>query len=304
MGGLAAYLPITRWTFLISCLAIAGVPPLAGFWSKDEILWKAFTTLGTGPIPGWLLYAMGLAAAACTSFYMWRSYYLTFEGPHAREEIAKKVHESPPAITGVLVILAALSVVAGAVLGFSPRLVGMKGEALLEEWLAPVTAQADPRFAMQSVGVELGLMVLSVGVAFVAWQIARRRYGANRSKRWVEEEQRLPGYTLLQSKYYIDEIYEGSIVRGVLLLRLVFADMDRWIVDGVVNGVAVAARASAWVSDAIDRYLVDGVVDLLSRAVLAAGGRLRRLQTGRVQTYVYVLLGGVVLVAVLHYFFR
>jgi NADH-quinone oxidoreductase subunit L len=108
-------MPLTARTYFIACLAItaAPIPFFAGFWSKDEILWKAFNAESTGFVPGVLVYAMGLAAALGTSFYMWRSYYLTFEGEHAKPEIAKKVHESPAAITYVLAVLAFLSTVAG-----------------------------------------------------------------------------------------------------------------------------------------------------------------------------------------------
>jgi NADH-quinone oxidoreductase subunit L len=111
MGGLKKVMPTTALTYRIACFAItaAPIPFFAGFWSKDEILWKAFTTENTGFMPGALVYVMGLTAALCTSFYMWRSYYLTFEGPHAKKEIPKKVHESPLTITGVLLILAFLS---------------------------------------------------------------------------------------------------------------------------------------------------------------------------------------------------
>jgi NADH-quinone oxidoreductase subunit L len=299
-------MPLTARTYFAACLAItaAPIPFFAGFWSKDEILWKAFTAESTGPIPGWLVYGMGLAAALCTSFYMWRSYYLTFEGPHARAEIGKKVHESPPAITGVLAILAVLSALAGAVFGFSPHLVGLRGEALLEEWLAPVVAHSEARFAKEDLGLELALMALSVGLAVFGWSRARARYGEKRKKTWAEDEARLPGFALLQNKYYVDEIYDASVVRPFMGLRLFLADIDRWIVDGIVNGVSVVARACAWVSGAIDHYLVDGAVNFVSGGVLAAGERLRRMQTGRIQTYVYGLLGGVALIALVRYFLR
>src|ERR1700677_3917217 len=141
MGGLRRVMPTTALTYFIACLAItaAPIPFFAGFWSKDEILWKAFTTENTGFVPGLLVYLMGLVAALCTSFYMWRSYYLTFEGPHARKEIAKKVHESPLTITAVLMVLALLSTVSGFILGFSKHLLGdPHAEPLLEQWLAPV----------------------------------------------------------------------------------------------------------------------------------------------------------------------
>jgi NADH-quinone oxidoreductase subunit L len=250
-----------------------------------------------------LVYGLGLTAALCTSFYMWRSYYLTFEGPHAKKEIADKVHESPPAITGVLAILAVLSALAGVVFGFSPHLLGGHGEPLLEEWLAPVTAHSSAHFTKEGLSLELGLMALSVVLAVFGWSQARLRYGENRKKTWAEDERRLPAFTLLQNKYYVDEIYGASVVRAFMALRLVLADVDRWIVDGVVNGVGVLVRLCAWIGGAIDHYLVDGAVNFVSDGVLAAGDRLRRVQTGRIQTYVYGLLGGVAFLALVRYFF-
>jgi NADH-quinone oxidoreductase subunit L len=304
MGGLKKVMPWTARTYFVACLAItaAPIPFFAGFWSKDEILWKAFTSESTGFVPGPLVYVMGLVAAACTSFYMWRSYYLTFEGPHAREEIATKVHESPAAITWVLITLAFLSTVAGAFFGFSTHITGGHGEPILEEWLAPVLAHCEAKFGHQGLGLELGLMVLSVGLALGSWTIARGRYGEKRSPEWVEDEKKFPGFTLLQNKYYVDEIYAASIVRAFMGLRLILADVDKWIVDGIVNGVSVITRAVAWVNGAIDTYLVDGAVNLVADVILGAGARLRRVQTGRIQNYVYGLLGGVTFFAIVRYF--
>ena len=306
MGGLKRVMPLTARTYFIACLAItaAPIPFFAGFWSKDEILWKAFTTQSTGAIPGVLVYAMGLTAAACTSFYMWRSYYLTFEGPHAKKEIADKVKESPAAITWVLAALAFLSAFTGVVLGFSTHLVGGHGEPLLEQWLAPVMAHSAAEFTHQSLGLELGLMALSVGIALFAWSRARARYGEGRSAKWAEEEMVFPGYKLTQNKYYVDEIYAATVVRGFMGLRLVLAEMDRWIVDGIVNGVGVLVRATSWINGAIDHYLVDGAVNLVADGVLGAGDKLRRVQTGRIQNYVYGLLGGVAFFAIVQYFLR
>ena len=228
MGGLARVMPTTAMTYRIACLAItaAPIPFLAGFWSKDEILWKAFSTQHTGPIPGVLIYLMGLVAVG-TSFYMWRSYYLTFEGPHARKEIATKVKESPGAIIYVLATLAVLSAVAGFVFGFSKHYIGGHGEPLLEQWLHPVMAHADVQMSRYSLGLELLLMIVSVGGALGAWSLARARYGEKRARSWAADEQRLPGFTLLHNKYYVDEIYAATIVRGFLGLRPVLAEMDR-----------------------------------------------------------------------------
>jgi hypothetical protein len=245
MGGLKRVMPITARTYQIACLAItaAPIPFFAGFWSKDEILWKAFGTMNTGSVPGVLIYLMGLSAALGTSFYMWRSYYLTFEGPHARKEIATKVHESPAAITYVLIVLAFLSTVAGALFGFGTHFIGGHGEPLLNTWLHPTLAHAQASFKPYGLGLEYALMGVSVGGAIAMWALARSRYGEKRSPNWAANEQRLPGFNLLSNKYFVDEIYHATIVRAFLWTRIVFAEMDRWIVDGIVNAFSVGARA-------------------------------------------------------------
>jgi NADH-quinone oxidoreductase subunit L len=306
MGGLRRVMPTTALTYRIACFAItaAPIPFFAGFWSKDEILWKAFTTENTANVPGVLIYLMGLTAALGTSFYMWRSYYLTFEGPHARKEIAKKVHESPGAIIYVLAFLAFLSTVSGFVFGVSKHLIGGHGEPLLEDWLHPVLAHAETKFTSQSLGLELAMMAISVGGAIGAWALARSRYGAGRSPNWAAEERTLPGFALMQNKYYVDEIYAATVVRGFMGLRLVLAEMDRWIVDGLVNGLGVLVRGASWIGGAIDQYIVDGLVNFVAEGTLTAGNKLRTLQTGRVQNYVYGLLGGVAFFAIVQYFLR
>ena len=306
MGGLKRVMPLTARTYFVACLAItaAPIPFFAGFWSKDEILWKAFTTESTGVVPGLLIYVMGLVAALCTSFYMWRSYYLTFTGPHAKKEIADKVHESPAAITWVLATLAVLSTFAGALFGFSTHIIGGHGEPLLEEWLHPVLAHSAAHFEGRGLPLELGLMALSVGGAIGAWALARSRYGADRSPTWAKEERRIPGFLLMQNKYYVDEIYQATVVRAFMALRIVLAEMDRWIVDGIVNGLGVAVRGVAWVGGAIDTYIVDGLVNFVAEGTLEAGSKLRGLQTGRIQNYVYGLLGGVAFFAIIQYFLR
>jgi NADH-quinone oxidoreductase subunit L len=159
-------------------------------------------------------------------------------------------------------------------------------------------------FKEPGLGLELGLMALSVAGAIGSWAIARSRYGADRPANWAEVEKKLPGFTLTQNKYYVDEIYAGSVVKAFMALRLVLADMDTWIVDGLVNGLGVLVRTVAWINGAIDTYLVDGLVNFVAEGTLAAGGKLRTLQTGRIQNYVYGLLGGVAFFAIVQYFFR
>jgi len=141
-----------------------------------------------------------------------------------------------------------------------------------------------------------------VGLAFVAYKAAKRRYGPNRSKSWAAEEKGLPLFDAIQNKYWVDEIYQASFISWALKLRLILSDMDHWVVDGLVNGVAVLGKGAAWVTGAIDQHLVDGAVNFVAEGTLAAGNRLRKVQTGRIQSYVYGLLGGVAFFAILQYF--
>jgi len=304
MGGLKRVMPLTAKTYWVACVAItaAPIPLFAGFWSKDEILWKALNTENIGMVPSLLIYVMGLTAAACTSFYMWRSYYLTFEGEHAKPEIATKVHESPPAITYVLSVLALLSMFAGIVFGLSSHLWGGHGEPMLEEWLHPVLRHAVVSFAERGLGLEYALMALSVWLAIGGFLVARRRYGAGRARDWAVREESLPLFEAIQNKYWVDEIYQATIIAWVLRLRLILSDMDRWVVDGIVNGASVAGRGAAWVTGAIDHYLVDGLVNFVAEGTLKAGAKLRTVQTGRIQSYVYGLLGGVAVLSIIQYF--
>ena len=152
--------------------------------------------------------------------------------------------------------------------------------------------------------LELALMALSVGGAIGSWALARSRYGENRSPNWAANERKIPGFELMQNKYYVDEIYQATVIKWFMGLRLVFSEMDRWIVDGIVNGLSVVARGASWVTNAIDQYIVDGAVNFVAEGTLSAGDKLRTLQTGRIQNYVYGLLGGVAFFSILQYFLK
>ncbi|MSP24291.1 MAG: hypothetical protein EXR75_03825 [Myxococcales bacterium] len=308
MGGLRSVMPKTARTYKIACMAITAVPPgLAGFWSKDEILWKAWNAQSTAFVPGWLIYVIGLLAALGTSFYMWRSYYLTFEGKHATKDIKEKVPESPAAMVVVLQILAALAVVSGVLFGISSHFTGGVGagflphEPLLESWLYPVTAHNSAVIGDAGHGVMYWLMALSVIGAIGSWGLAAVRYGASRADNWEEREKAVPGFLLMQNKYYVDEFYDKTIVAAFLRVRIVLAEMDRFIVDGLVNGTAVATRALSWLTGAVDTHVVDGAVNLVANSTLEAGQKLRTMQTGRVQNYVYGILGGVAFFAIMQF---
>ncbi|MGH7899322.1 MAG: NADH-quinone oxidoreductase subunit L [Candidatus Binatia bacterium] len=263
MGGLREKMPTTFWTFLIACCAIAGVPFFSGFFSKDAILLHAFTSPFGSPV----LWAMGLAGASLTAFYMFRLLFLTFFGKsRADHHTAEHVHESPPTMTVPLVILAVLSVVGG--------LVGLPEIWLwgdrFGEFLAPSVAHGDhPVHPSES--LELALMACSVAAAFAGIGLAYVFYV--RSPELPGELARRFGAVsrLLLNKSWVDELYDTTAGRGTIALaKGLWTFIDATVIDGVVNGVgqSVAAQSALW----------------------------RRVQTGNVQHYVLTFLVGVIVI--------
>jgi NADH-quinone oxidoreductase subunit L len=272
MGSLKKHLPVTFVTMFIATLAISGIPGLSGFFSKDEILWKSFSS-GHGHVGLWLV---GTVAAGITAFYMFRLVFLTFFGDSRMDpEVEAHVHESPYSMTVPLMILAVLAV-AGGWVGIPPVL---GGHNYFEGWLAPVFAHAAEGAAHgeahASAALEYLLMAASVGVALcgilLAWYLYRVRTEVP-----GEIAGRVPGlYDLVLNKYYVDEIYDAAIVRRI------------------VNG-------SVWLWEAFDMAFIDGIVNGIAALVNGAGARTRRLQSGVVGNYALsLLLGAVILVGFL-----
>ncbi|HTS00136.1 MAG TPA: NADH-quinone oxidoreductase subunit L [Bacteroidota bacterium] len=262
MGGLRAALPVTFWTFLAGTIAIAGIPPFAGFFSKDEILWNAFAR------GNWVLWAAGAAGAGLTALYMFRLVALTFTG-EPRWEKGTHPHEAPMTMAVPLVILAFLSIVGGFI-GW-PESLG--GSNAFERWLEPVFAPAGEKLALVAYPgafTEYMLMACSVAIALG---------GAYLAYAWYARHREIPGalvrrfagvYRVLLNKYYVDEVYEGAVVQPTVK----------------------TAEVLLW--KGVDVTLIDGFVNGLARAAAAAGGALRRVQTGVVQNYVLVFLAGAV----------
>ena len=251
MGGLKAKMPKTHMTMLVGCIAIAGIPPLAGFFSKDEILWSAFKIGGYGR---WV-WAIGFVAAAMTAFYMFRLYHMTFSGTfRGGHEAEHHVHESPSTMTVPLQVLAVGSMLAGLV-GI-PALIGdlIGVPNWFEHFLHPVFA--DAHHALEKVftqpvpghGVEAGLMLASVAIAAAGIFLATRFYAAH-----PEIPERLAtsfatAHRVLTNKYYVDELYAKVFVRGLTLGGgNAFFASDRYLIDGGdgevrpgfgVNGIA------------------------------------------------------------------
>jgi NADH-quinone oxidoreductase subunit L len=284
MGGLKRWMPRTYWTFLISTIAIAGIPPTSGFFSKDEILWKAFSS---GHV---VLWALGLAGAVLTAFYMFRQVFMTFHGEcRADHHTQEHLHESPSVMTTPLVILAGLALLAG-MLGV-PAALG--GSNVFEQWLAPVIEGAHGAHGHEAHHVEAleyGLMVLSVAVAVTGILIARAMY-LTRSLSPDRVSQALgPVYHWISNKYYVDELYQAVFVNGLLWVTWIAARFDVLVIDGIVNGCASLTRLWAWASGLFDRIVVDGAVDGVATVAAFVGGRVRRLQTGGINAYLYVIV--------------
>ena len=318
MGGLRKLMPVTAVTYFLSTAAIAGFPFFSGFFSKDEILWKAFDSgLVLLPGGGITLWALAALAALCTSFYMFRSYYLTFSGEyrgaaHGHDEHHGDHHgdhahvptESPRSITAVLGVLAFLAV-AGGYVGL-PLLWGLPNA--FEAWLEPVFAPSAEHVPSAGFGhgVEWALMAFSVVVAFAGFFAARALYRDGLSslpQRLLGSPNRLlrTVHRVVFHKYYVDEGYDAAVVRPSLALSRGLARGDTRLLDGLVNRVGTVGRALSALQGSIDRLFVDGLVNLVGGAISAAGRGLRRVQTGHVQAYVQGLALGALALVVLAY---
>jgi NADH-quinone oxidoreductase subunit L len=243
MGGLRGKLPWTHLTFLVATLAIAGLPPLAGFFSKDEILWGALAGPGGSP---WL-WGVGVATAGLTAFYMMRLYFLTFAGaPRFGGEVEHHLHESPPSMLGPLVVLAVGSTVVG-FLGVPHFLGGESVPNYLEHFLHPVVpapgAVATAAGAGESAGhseapiPEWGAMLVTLLVAAGAILAAARIYRRGPLPEGVPS----PIVRFARGKFYVDELYERLVLMPYRALCRGAAALDERIVDGLVNGAGFAA---------------------------------------------------------------
>src|SRR6266571_4964417 len=289
MGGLRKRLPITFWTFLIATLAISGIPPLSGFWSKDDIL----SSLLAGSSLDYILWGMGIVTAGLTAFYMFRLFFGIFMGdyrgtgpashgdeeePEEDEQRARSrgqgfynIHEAPPVMTIPLIILAVLTAIGGLVGSFS--IIGIPSWQPLANFLAPVFSGVhanEPSFIRQLISTGVSVIAALVGIA-VAWRLYRKGF--------EYKENNNPVYQLAFRKYYVDEILTAIIIRPLLGFGRAAA---RLIEGDALDG---GSRGVAW----------------LLRGTSAA---LRRLQSGYMRNYALVILVGVVLIIVYYAVWR
>ena len=300
MGGLARRMPQTFATWIVFALALAGCPFLAGFFSKDEILWQAFSSRHGH----WALWLVGTMVAGLTAFYTFRQVFLIFAG-ECRADASKQhhLHESPAVMTIPLWLLAAGAIGAG-YLGVPEALGDPTGiPHLVDAWLAPVlggphaTVAGPPHHAPH---LALVLMAVSVGVAGTGVLVAWLAYGRGvlHPAAWRAAFGGVP-YRVLRAGYGVDAFYQAVFVRGTIGLGRVLAWIDGRVIDGIVHAAAAIVRGASQVGGWVDRTIVDGVVDGVADGAWAAGARLRRLQSGAINAYLYVVvlgvLGGVLL---------
>jgi NADH-quinone oxidoreductase subunit L len=270
MGGLRKSLPITFITFAIGTWAIAGLPPFAGFFSKDEILAHVFEHSK-------VLWALGVLGSALTSFYMFRLLFLTFFGEfRGTEEQKHHLHESPATMTIPLIVLAVLSAVGGAL--------NLPGGGWLGHFLEPIfegSRQVNPEAFAESVGessTEYVLMAVSAGVALLALVLAYIMYISRKAVPAPNESERSLPEQVIYNKYYVDELYETIIVRPIRSMGDTFYSFGEFAVDGIVNGVAWLVKQSS--------------------------SQLRRLQSGSIGFYVFAMVLSIVLIFALRFFIR
>jgi NADH-quinone oxidoreductase subunit L len=264
-GGLRKYMPQTYSTFLIAALAISGIPPLSGFFSKDDILWYTFAN---GHL---ILWFIGFATALLTAFYMFRLYFLTFEG-NERFDHNKHPHESPKLMTIPLLILALLSAIGGFI-GIPVIFSGANGN-LFEKWLEPVFNNANSRlmiYGSHSNLEEIALMSVTViGVVFAIY-FARYIYLKNPKIAFNISRKFKRFNNLLVNKYFVDEFYDAAVVNPIEKMsdRFLWRFTDITVIDGMVNGTA-------------------SIINYIS-------GKIRKIQTGVTQFYAVIMMLGIVI---------
>jgi NADH-quinone oxidoreductase subunit L len=267
MGGLKKYLPVTHITFLIGCLAISGIPPFSGFFSKDEILAAAFAK---NPV----YYILGVAGSLLTAFYMFRLYAMTFlgsfRGTHEQEH---HLHESPSSMTIPLIVLAILSAVGG-FFGI-PEVFAHNAHAL-EKFLAPVFEHSAALQQKHEIAHSTELMMMAVVTALIIVVIV---FAWNRFSKYEKTDAPATGLgKVLENKWYVDEIYDAVITRPVNVFGKMLEKFDKYGIDWVVNSVG--------------------------RSVQYASRQVRLLQSGQVGSYVLLMVIGIIILFALQVFMK
>ncbi|MXY23600.1 MAG: NADH-quinone oxidoreductase subunit L [Acidobacteria bacterium] len=308
MGGLKSKMPITFWTMTIGAVAIAGIPPLSGFFSKDEILYRTFLH---SPV----LWGLGALTALMTAFYMFRLINMTFFGAYrgpapdahggdhhgdahghgddgGHGHAWHGPHESPRVMTWPLIVLAVGAVIAGFV--GVPAALG--GSNMIEHFLEPSFTVPGALHAAEEehhYEIEWALMAFSVLLAVGGIWFAHRNYVQQPERSEQMAASFAGAHRVLTNKYYVDELYDATVVRGTMGSAGGLWTVDKRVVDGAVNGTGWTTIMGSWVSHVLDKYVVDGLVNLTAWVCGEASYVFRRVQTGLIQNYAFATLVGV-----------
>jgi len=308
MGGLRKKLPYTYYTFLISTLALSGIPLTSGFLSKDGIL--AGATAYASLTGHWLFPIVGFLVAMLTAFYMFRLIILTFHSKPVDQHKFEHAHESPKLMVVPLVVLAALSIF----IWFTPNPLNPDAGAFLSDWVKvpEISVPENARYdfmneinpeqsanheivyseqyteAMHSAHVPAMIISLivalsGIGLAFFIYQYKKVDVDKLAAKF-------KPLYNLSYNKWYFDEIYHASIVSGTIVLSRILAWIDNNIIDGIVNGSASVTKGFSRFSGKFDNVVVDGLVNFMAYLSAFIGLIFRKFQTGKVQTYIVLVI--------------
>ncbi|RJQ65090.1 MAG: NADH-quinone oxidoreductase subunit L [Stygiobacter sp.] len=319
MGGLKKKMPITYYTFLISTLAISGIPLTSGFLSKDGIL---AGTLAFGKLTGhWLIPIMAFTVAGMTAFYMFRLVLLTFHGEPRDHHKYDHAHESPKLMVAPLVILAGLSIF----IWYTPNPIGADTGWVLSSWIK-TPAQVvpnDTRYEFMRPSTEeqkaevhgeithsveytetmhwahykamfASLVVAGLGILLAFMFYLWKKLDADKLAEKIK-----PLYNFSLNKWYLDEVYDATAVNGTLQTGNGLSWFDQKIVDGAVNGSAWLTRFTSKLSGLFDTYVVDGMVNFTALFSGFVGLSFRKLQTGKVQTYIVFVVFGVIILLLL-----
>jgi NADH-quinone oxidoreductase subunit L len=314
MGGLRKKMPITYYTFLISTLAISGIPLTSGFLSKDGLL---AGTLAFGELTGhWLIPIMAFLVAFLTAFYMFRLVILTFHGEPRNHHKYDHAHESPFVMVMPLVVLSVLSTF----IWYTPNPVGAVDGWFATEWIqtpqtvVPESSRFDfmIRESYEPTVGEHGLiahseqyehamhwahypaMGLSILLGGLGILLAFTMYQWKKISAENIAEKVKTLYNGSLNKWYIDEIYSSTFINGTLGLGNLLSWFDKWIVDGIVNGSATLTRVFSIISGWFDTYIVDGFVNATAFVSGFIGLNFKRLQTGKVQTYIVLVVFSII----------
>lgn len=281
MGALKSKIPWTHALFLTGTLAIAGIFPLAGFWSKDEIMAHAFVH---GQYP---LYVMAAVGAFLTAFYMFRLTYLTFYGEsRVDHHVEHHIHESPMIMIGPLVVLAVLSVVGGFP-GVPPE------DGWFHHFLHPVAAAAGAgEEHAAGFGLVVTLMLVATAIALAGWGLAHVMYSLRPKTATAWSERFSDVYTLLLHKYYVDELYDALFVEPTKRMGQKWDWFDRTIIDGAVRGIGRSVDAMGAGVTWVEKYVIYASLNVIGYGNHLAARAWRRLQSGMVHHYAALIVAG------------